>query len=99
MATNTTTRATIERAAKAVESYTRPVDDPWVEFGTKPTIIRKDVGVVLSAEDGRIFADYYDGAHKNSPDAGIDPALCRIAAEHLCHWEWINPGEVGLYAN
>lgn len=48
--------------------------------------------VMVSAEDGCFFADYYDHG-----GMWIHPLLEKFAAENGCFWEWESPGAIGLY--
>lgn len=48
--------------------------------------------VVLSAEDGHAFANYYDAGYPY-----IDPRVEAAAADLGLFWEWENPGALIAY--
>lgn len=80
---------------KALREYRRNDGNPYADLGREPTIIvGSDRRVLLSAEDGRCFADYYQefGLHAASDTPGVDSDLCELARQHGCYWEWENPG-------
>ena len=54
----------------------------------------------ISAEEfyDDIVLDYYDGYMLENHPFGIDAKIHAILDEHGMHAEWINPGEVGVYA-
>jgi len=65
------------------------------EIKVHPTVIERDNRVLVSAEDGHYFADYYGEYRGGYP--WIHEDLEAFAKEHKCFWEWENPGCVGLY--
>ncbi len=60
-----------------------------------PTIIERDSLIIVSAEDGGFFADYY-GEFRGGV-MWIRPDLEYIADAHGLVWEWENPGCISLY--
>jgi hypothetical protein len=90
------TNANIKAATKALFAYSRDPSAPLASFGLKPTLVQGENGLVLSAEDGRCFADYYMEYGLYRDTFGIDPDLVRIAEEHGCYWEWMNAGAAVL---
>lgn len=80
------------RAVRAVDFEWRRGPDgrpELVEVEVAPTLFEVDGNVVLSAEDGLPFADYYHDMH-------VNPELERIAREEGCFWEWESPGSLVL---
>ena len=69
----------------------RPSGDRFVEIQipAKPSIIERPTQLLLNAEDGRGFANYYP---EMSDDPHINSELEQWAAEIDCFWEWENPG-------
>jgi hypothetical protein len=72
---------------------TRPKGDQLVEINVAPTVHVRDDRLIVSAEDGKGFADYYpeslDGGYR---DPFINPVLEKWAKENGGHFEWENPG-------
>lgn len=68
------------------------IKDDWKR---SPTVFLVDSRVYVSAEDGNIFADYYGEFRGGFP--WISPLLEKWAKEKGMHWEWENPGCIGLY--
>lgn len=67
----------------------------------------KEGQIIVSAEDGRGWADYYqeylteymDDAGKIQNAFGIATALNDLAEVHGFFWEWENPGAIIAYEN
>lgn len=59
--------------------------------------IQNDRGLKLmvSAEDGGFFADYYGEYNRGCP--WIHEELEAFATKHKCFWEWRDPGTIVLY--
>ena len=55
-----------------------------------PTVFERDGKLIVSAEDGGYFADYY-GEYRGGY-SWIDPRLEEAAKKLGMYWEWENPG-------
>lgn len=67
-----------------------------------PTYQRADMANFgISAEDSNsyLFLDYYDGDRMPGWDFGVNPIIDKTLAKYGLHSEWINPGELGVYAD
>jgi hypothetical protein len=51
--------------------------------------------IIVSAEDGNYFADYY--CEFNNDDPYIHPKLEKIADKYGLYWEWEHAGAISLY--
>lgn len=71
----------------------------WTSKVYRPTtFIDKESGaVIVSAEDGAYFADYYGEYRGGYP--WIHPDLEKFAKDHDLMIEWQNPGAIGFYPN
>lgn len=66
-----------------------------VEVKLKPTaFIREDGTVIVSADDGKGFADYY--GNEFIDPLYIHPKLEEFATKRDMYWEWVNPGCIAL---
>ena len=59
-----------------------------------PTVIERDGLVIVSAEDGKGFADYY--GEFTGGDMWINPELEAIAKKHGGYWEWESAGAISF---
>lgn len=67
----------------------------WFDADVRPTIIRErdcDAQLILSAEDGGYFADYYGRG-----GLYIDPRIEDVAYKHGFYFEWENAGALIAY--
>jgi hypothetical protein len=60
-----------------------------------PRSFIRDGVVVVSAEDGPYWADYYGEFRGGYP--WINPKLEEFATAQGGHWEWDNPGSISFY--
>jgi len=65
------------------------------EVMVHPTVILRDNLVIVSAEDGHYFADYYGEFRGGYP--WIHEVLEAFAKEHKCFWEWENAACICLF--
>jgi hypothetical protein len=74
----------------------------WVDGKAKPKAwVNEDGYLMLSAEDGSGFIDYYNEAsyELGLPDADdpyINPQLVKFAEDNGYYWEWDSPAAVVL---
>lgn len=61
-----------------------------------PTVIVRDNAILISAEDGCHFADYYGEFRNPHGDPWIHEKLEAWAKEKGFYWEWENPGAIRL---
>lgn len=91
-------RAAIVEALKALTkkwyAWDKVAKD-LIETTVSPTVIERDGKIVVSAEDGLYWADYYGEFHGG--DMYIDPILEAFAKERGLFWEWENPGAISLH--
>ena len=59
-----------------------------VDTEVSPTVFERDGRVIVSAEDGNNFADYYSDH--------IDARLESIAEKYDGYFEWENPGAISF---
>jgi hypothetical protein len=91
----------LEKFAAAVRAIKVP-DLKWngqtlENIEVSPTVFERDGKVIVSAEDGLPFADYY-GEGRPGNDPWINPALVKVAKKYGFYWEWENPGAIAVYA-
>lgn len=90
----------VEKKVKAltVEDWDHKAQD-LKEVNAKLEVFRKDglLSVSAETEHAQNFIDYYGEFRGGLPF--ISDELKEIAAEHGAHWQWINPGEIGLIKN
>ena len=91
-----------DKLAAELRKFTAPgsergKDGKYVDVDKTPTLFKDtDTGVlILSAEDGGYFADYYGEFRGGYP--WIDPRLIEWAEKKGLMWEWRDPGSVGLW--
>lgn len=65
------------------------------EIEVIPYVFERRGVVMVSTEDGGLFADYYGEFRGGFPWISIE--LQQIAQELGMFWEWENPGCIGLY--
>ncbi len=65
-----------------------------VDDAAAPTVLVQDGTLILSAEDGHGFADFYGEFSGGYPT--IDPRIQQVAADEGCFWEWRDPGSLVL---
>lgn len=89
-------KATYSKVKKALSNvtatglvYNRTTRD-FDEIQVAPTIFERDGMLIISAEDGGLFADYY-GEYRGG-DQWINPSLEKAVRDAGCHLEWENPG-------
>lgn len=70
----------------------------YVEIMISPTVIERDGKVIVSAEDGLEWANYY-GEMDEGPYPWIHKTLEDFAEDYDMHWEWENPGCISLWRN
>ena len=70
------------------------INKKYVDIMVSPTVILRDDKIIVSAEDGRDFADYYGEFRGGYPF--VDPVLEKFAATNNMFWEWENPGCIYL---
>jgi hypothetical protein len=94
----------MKNKTKIVEAL-KALKKPWMEYDkakkeyvdieVSPTVIERDSKIIVSAEDGLRWADYYgefEGGYQ-----WIEPVLEAFAKEHGLHWEWNDPGSISLW--
>lgn len=64
----------------------------YTEVPVHPTIIERSLTLLVSAVDGKDFADYYGEYRGNVPY--INRVLIAVAKKHGGYWEWENPGAI-----
>jgi hypothetical protein len=64
------------------------------DIDVSPTVIERDGKVLVSAEDGLNWADYYGEFSGGMPF--IDKRLEEFATAHGMYWEWESPGAIYL---
>lgn len=94
----------MKNKAKIVEAL-KALKKPWMKYDKAskayvdtqvvPTVIERDDKIIVSAEDGLLWADYY--GEFSGGDMWIEPVLEAFAKEHGLHWEWENPGAISLW--
>ncbi|MBO0738356.1 MAG: hypothetical protein J2P48_17580 [Alphaproteobacteria bacterium] len=87
------TPAKLKRRAEALAKAIAKITD---DNGRHPTVfIRNDrPNVIVSAEDGGYFADYYGEYRGGYP--WIHPKLEEFATKRGYFWEWEHPGSIML---
>ena len=63
-------------------------------FADSPTLIERGNLILVSAEDGNYFADYYGEFSGGYP--WVDPKLEDWAETNGYYWEWENAGAICL---
>lgn len=71
------------------QDYDRSTSE-FVDIRRGPLVILRDKRLIVSAEDGGYFADYYGSDAQPWP--WVHPALEKLAEKHGGFWEWENPG-------
>jgi hypothetical protein len=66
----------------------------YKDVQVSPTVIERDGKILVSAEDGLLWADYYGEFSGGYPI--IDKALEDFAKARGMFWEWENPGAIYL---
>lgn len=91
----------IEKAAAAVEALkidtVKYQDGELVDTYGTPTVIRNEDGVMISAETGDGFLDYYGEPEYGLEDLYIHPRIVEVVEAEGCILEWKDPGTVGIY--
>ncbi len=69
---------------------TKPAGQRFIDVKKSPTTIERDGRIIVSAEDGCLFADYHGEFRGGYP--WIHPELVQLAKDNGGYWEWENPG-------
>jgi hypothetical protein len=85
------TKKDLEKLKLSLERVKTDGRSPTVFVGGGPD----DPDLILSAEDGGYFADYYGEYRGGYP--WIDPRVEQWAVDNGMHLEWQNPGAVGIW--
>ena len=67
-----------------------------------PTYQRADMqhfAISAENENSYKFCDYYEGDMILGWDFGVNPVVEKTLSKYGLHSEWINPGELGVYAD
>lgn len=81
--------------AKQLDKFFDQLKKLTDEEGRHPTLFRRDGKIILSAEDGGYFADYYGEYRLGYP--WVHPKIEKWAKDRGLFWEWENPGCLALY--
>ena len=67
-----------------------------IDTVVSPTVIERDGLVIVSAEDGKGFADYWGCDEIQREGMYIHPELEALADKHGMYWEWEDAGAISI---